>query len=65
MEIERLTPEEYSHFLSYGELEHENDSRLDYLVQQLLSNETSDCIDVRRMSQGLENVRCIERYDRI
>jgi len=64
-QIEKLTPEEYSHFLSYGELEHDNNSQLDYLVLQLFSDETCDCIDERKLSQGLENVRCIERYDRI
>ena len=65
MEIEQLTFEEFTYFLSYGELEQDNDSQLDYLVLQLLGNETSDCIDVRELPQGFKNVCCNERYDRI
>ena len=65
MEIENLSTEEYSYFLGYGELEQNSDSQLDYLMQQLLSNETCDSDDERKLPQGLENVRCIERYDRI
>jgi len=65
MEIEQLTFEEYTYFLSYGELEQNNDSQLDYIFPQLLSNEKSNCDDVGKMSQGFENVCCTERYDRI
>ena len=65
MEIENLSTEEFSYFLGYGELEQDNDSQLDFLLHQLLSNETCDSNDERKLPQGLENVRCIERYDRI
>jgi len=64
MEIEQLTFEEYTYFLSYGELEQDNDSQLDYIVPQLLSNETCDSNDERELPQGSKNVCCTERYDR-
>jgi len=65
MEIEQLCSEEYSYYLGHGELEQNNDSQLELLLQQLLSYETCDGNDERELPQGFKNVCCIERYDRI
>ena len=63
MQIERLTPEEYSHFLSYGELENDNASQVLSLLNQFLSDEMSDSNDARGLPQGTEDVCSAQRYD--
>jgi len=63
MQIEALTIEEFSYFLSYGELETKEDLELGFLMQLLNGYETCDSDDERKLPQSAENVRCIEKYD--
>lgn len=63
MQIEALTTEEFSYFLSYGELETEEDLELGFLTQLLTIYETCDSDDERKLPQGVKNVRCNEGHD--
>ena len=65
MQIEALTTEEFSYFLSYGELETKEDLELGLLMKLLNGYETCDSDDERELPQGVKNVRCYERYDYI
>lgn len=65
MQIEALTTEEFSYFLSYGELETEEDLELEFLMQLLKSYETCDSDDERKLPQSLKDVRSAEKYDYI
>ena len=63
MQIEQLCSEDYSYYLSYGELETEEDLELRFLMQILNGYETCDSDDERKLPQGVKNVRCNERHD--
>lgn len=63
MQIEELTPEEFSHFLSYGELENKNDTHYYSLLSQFLSDEASHGIDERGRPQSFEDVCSSQGHD--
>ncbi len=65
MQIEALTTEEFSYFLSYGELETEEDLELGFLMKLLKGYETCDSDDERKLPQGLKNVCSTQKYDYI
>lgn len=65
-QIENLSTEEYSYFLAYGSLpKQEEVPSIELLINSLLINETSNGDDERELSQSLEDVCCIQKYDTI
>lgn len=71
--IDNLSTEEYSYFLAYGDVPLykptqyiENGSHAVLaLIHSILPNEASHCDDERELSQGIEDVCCVEGYDGI